>query len=137
MGNANAIATIHPGACSVDVNLERKGSASSRRVAVLVKDDPMAEHKRLTASNRDQLLVLSVFWTRPVLCGDAQSYFTVAVAGLKKSANIWPFGVPIPVTLSHPTFVWSAEGLLQGVPKPESAGWTEQSVPKETTSAVS
>jgi len=122
MGNANSIAPMHPGACSVDVNLERKRSACARSVAVLVIDDPVAEHEGLTASNCDELHVLSVFWTRRVVCGDAQSYFTVAVAGLKKSANAWPFGVPIPVTLSHPTFVWSAEGLLQGVPKPESAG---------------
>ena len=64
-------------------------------------------------------------------------YFTPAAAGLKASANAFPFGVPIPVTLSQPTLVCKADGLLHEVPSKSVLGRAEQSIPKETTSAVS
>src|ERR1700677_1635420 len=66
-----------------------------------------------------------------------QPYFAAAVAGLKTSANAFPFGVPPPVTLSQPTFVYSAVDLLHVVPSSSAAGSVEQSVPNESTSLLS
>jgi hypothetical protein len=63
---------------------------------------------------------------------------TAALAGLKESAKAWAFGVPTPVTLSQPTFVCREVAALQGVPSKPTLGDTKvQSLPKETTSAVS
>jgi hypothetical protein len=48
--------------------------------------------------------------------GQVETWPFYLTAGLKASAKACAFGVPTPVTLSQPFFVWRAAGELQVVP---------------------